>query len=47
MRLNKDVYHNITGGELQPVLDGIKLVKQIGFPSIKLNTVLMRSKNEH
>ena len=45
--LNKDVYHNITGGELQPVLDGIKLVKQIGFPSIKLNTVLMRSKNEH
>lgn len=39
-------YHAITGGDLQPVLDGIKLVKQIGFPSVKLNTVLMRGKNE-
>ena len=39
-------YRAITGGELQPVLDGIKLVKQIGFPSVKLNTVLMRGKNE-
>lgn len=40
-------YHAITGGDLQPVLDGIKLVKQIGFPSVKLNTVLMRGKNEN
>ena len=40
-------YRAITGGELQPVLDGIKLVKQIGFPSVKLNTVLMRGKNEN
>ena len=45
--LNPKLYHTITGGELQPVLDGIKLVKQIGFPSVKLNTVLMRGKNEH
>jgi GTP 3',8-cyclase len=29
------------------VLAGIKLVKQLGFPSVKLNTVLMRGKNEH
>ena len=45
--LNENVYHAITGGALQPVLEGIKLVKQIGFPSVKLNTVLMRGKNEH
>jgi cyclic pyranopterin phosphate synthase len=44
--LDGDAYHAITGGELKPVLDGIKRVKQIGFPSIKLNTVLMRGKNE-
>jgi cyclic pyranopterin phosphate synthase len=40
-------YHAITGGELQPVLEGIKLVKRLGIPSVKLNTVLMRGKNEH
>jgi len=40
-------YKAITGGELQPVLDGIKLVKKVGFPSVKLNTVLMRGKNEN
>ena len=45
--LNESLYHAITGGQLQPVLEGIKLVKQIGFPSVKLNTVLMRGKNEH
>jgi len=39
-------YREITGGDLQPVLDGIKLVKQLGFPSVKLNTVLMRGKND-
>lgn len=45
--LDAGCYRAITGGELQPVLDGIKLVKQIGFPSVKLNTVLMRGKNEN
>jgi cyclic pyranopterin phosphate synthase len=40
-------YHAITGGELAPVLEGIKRVKQLGFPSVKLNTVLMRGRNEH
>jgi len=45
--LDERRYHAITGGELRPVLDGIKLLKQIGFPSVKLNTVLMRGKNEH
>jgi len=45
--LNENIYHAITGGQLQPVLEGVRLVKQIGFPSVKLNTVLMRGKNEH
>jgi cyclic pyranopterin phosphate synthase len=40
------LYHAITGGDLRPVLEGVKLVKQIGFPSVKLNTVLMRGKND-
>jgi cyclic pyranopterin phosphate synthase len=45
--LDEKIYREITGGELRPVLAGIRRVKQIGFPSVKLNTVLMRGKNEH
>ena len=44
--LDPAIYHAITNGELAPVLEGIKLVKQIGFESVKLNTVLMRGKND-
>jgi cyclic pyranopterin phosphate synthase len=44
--LNAATYRSITGGDLQTVLRGIKLVKEIGFPSVKLNTVLMRGRNE-
>jgi len=45
--LEPGLYRSITGGDLAPVLEGIKLVKKIGFPSVKLNTVLMRHKNEN
>ncbi len=44
--LDATLYGTITGGDLKPVLEGVKLVKQIGFPSVKLNTVLMRGKND-
>jgi cyclic pyranopterin phosphate synthase len=44
--LNAATYRAITGGDVGPVLRGIELVKKIGFPSVKLNTVLMRGKNE-
>jgi cyclic pyranopterin phosphate synthase len=44
--LDPAVYHAITNGELAPVLQGIKLVKALGFDSVKLNTVLMRGKND-
>ena len=44
--LTPQVYRAITGGELQPVLDGIRLVAGMGFDSVKLNTVLIRGKND-
>ncbi|SDU25650.1 cyclic pyranopterin monophosphate synthase subunit MoaA [Verrucomicrobium sp. GAS474] len=44
--LDPDTYHHITRGHIAPVLEGIALCKALGFPSIKLNTVLMRGKNE-
>jgi cyclic pyranopterin phosphate synthase len=44
--LDPERYRHITHGELAPVLEGIRLVKSLGFESIKLNTVLMRGKNE-
>jgi cyclic pyranopterin phosphate synthase len=39
-------YRAITHGEVAPVLAGIRRAKALGFPSIKLNTVLIRHKNE-
>jgi cyclic pyranopterin phosphate synthase len=44
--LDPVIYRAITNGEVAPVLEGIKLVKQLGFESVKLNTVLMRGKND-
>jgi cyclic pyranopterin phosphate synthase len=44
--LDPERYHAITHGDIAPVLDGIRLAKAVGFPSIKLNTVLIRHKNE-
>jgi cyclic pyranopterin phosphate synthase len=39
-------YYEITGGQLGPVLEGIDAVRELGFPSIKLNAVLLRHRNE-
>ncbi len=44
--LDPAIYRAITNGDLAPVLRGIKLVKELGFESVKLNTVLMRGKND-
>lgn len=44
--LNPDVYRSITGGEVAPVVAGIRAVKQLGYESVKLNSVLMRGKND-
>jgi cyclic pyranopterin phosphate synthase len=45
--LDGAAYRAITGGNIEPVLRGIELVRDIGFPSVKLNTVLMKRKNEN
>jgi cyclic pyranopterin phosphate synthase len=45
--LDSSTYRAITGGDVEPVLRAIDLVRQIGFPSVKLNTVLMRGRNEN
>jgi cyclic pyranopterin phosphate synthase len=44
--LDAGCYRGITRGEVEPVLAGIRRAKALGFSSIKLNTVLIRHKNE-
>lgn len=44
--LDPAIYRAITHGDLQPVLEGIRRVKALGFESVKLNTVLMRGRND-
>ena len=44
--LDPDCYRAITHGEVAPVLAGVRHAKALGFSSIKLNTVLIRHKNE-
>jgi cyclic pyranopterin phosphate synthase len=44
--LDPERYRAITHGDVAPVLAGIRHAKALGFPSIKLNTVLIRHKNE-
>jgi len=40
------IYRGITQGDVRPVLEGIRRVKALGFDSVKLNTVLMRGRND-
>ncbi len=40
------IYRAVTNGDVAPVLRGVRLVKELGFESVKLNTVLMRGKND-
>jgi cyclic pyranopterin phosphate synthase len=44
--LDPEIYRAITNGDVAPVLRGIQLVKELGFESVKLNTVLMRGRND-
>lgn len=44
--LDPAIYHRITGGNLQTVLDGIEAARLQNFEVIKLNCVLMRGVNE-
>ena len=44
--LDPEVYHAITGGRLQPVMEGLAAAREAGFEVIKLNCVLLRGLNE-
>ncbi len=44
--LNAEAYRTITGGEVTQVLAGIRAAVDAHYESIKLNTVLLRGKNE-
>jgi len=44
--LDPAVYRGITGGEVEPVIEGLRAVKELGFEPVKLNTVLIRGRND-
>jgi len=44
--LNPERFKEITGGELQPVLDGLMAAKKAGFTPIKINMVAMKGIND-
>jgi len=44
--LDPEIYRSITGGEVEPVLAGLRVVRDLGFESVKLNTVLIRGRND-
>ena len=44
--LKPEKFKQITGGELQPVLDGLIAAKQAGFSPIKINVVAMKGIND-
>ena len=45
--LNAQVYKDMTGGELDAVLAGIEKAIAVGLSPVKINTVLVRGKNDH
>jgi len=44
--LDPDIYHKLTGGRLEAVLDGIGAAALVGFEMVKLNCVLLRGIND-
>jgi len=44
--LKPEVFKKITGGELQPVLDGLMAAKEAGLSPIKINMVAMKGIND-
>jgi GTP 3',8-cyclase len=45
--LNPDTFHDITGGKLAPVLEGLEAAAQHDMHPIKINMVVMRGVNDH
>jgi len=44
--LDPAIYHNLTGGALQPALDGIQAACRV-FREVRINSVVMRGINDH
>jgi cyclic pyranopterin phosphate synthase len=44
--LRPDVFREVTGGDLDKVLQGIDAAREIGFAPIRVNTVVMRGVND-
>ena len=44
--LREDRFREITGGELQPVIDGLMAAKNAGFSPVKINMVAMKGIND-
>lgn len=44
--LSPEVYRQVTGWSIEPVLDGVRAAVEARFEFVKLNTVLMRGVNE-
>jgi cyclic pyranopterin phosphate synthase len=44
--LRDDRFRKITGGDLQPVIEGLMAAKQAGFSPVKINMVVMRGIND-
>jgi cyclic pyranopterin phosphate synthase len=44
--LQADRFRQITGGDLQPVIDGLMAAKQAGFSPVKINMVAMKGVND-
>jgi cyclic pyranopterin phosphate synthase len=44
--LDPAIYRSITGGGIEPVIEGIRTVRELGFESVKLNSVLIRGRND-
>ncbi len=44
--LQPERFHEITGGALQPVLDGLRIASAVGLAPIKINMVVMKGRND-
>lgn len=44
--LDAGTYRTLTGGNLAPVLDGIRRCKEVGFPPPRINAVVLRGVND-
>ncbi len=44
--LDPAIYHTLTGGALQPALDGIQAARRV-FPAVRINSVVMAGINDH